>query len=308
MSLIAGAHVGPYEILAVIGAGGMGEVYRARDKKLNREVALKILPEGFTRDRDRVMRFEREAKTLASLNHPHIAQIGKLQDGSAQVFLTTHSPSTIAAAAKSRFWYVDATGKIGRLDEAKIARHRANDPAAFLSRFAVIAEGKTEVGFVCRLLEKALGGALDQHGIHVSDGGGNESTLDLLEALAEGGVAFGGFADNEGLHPLRWQTLIAAQGGKVFRWAGGCLEDNIVGAVADASLEALAAGAEGRNSTVSWAPWPPRTAMALALARPWSRSWAKSASASRRPPSATCSSARSAKGCATARRGKPAKL
>ena len=72
--------------------------------------------------------------------------IGKLQDGSAQVFLTTHSPSTIAAAAKSRFWYVDAAGKIGRLDEAKIARHRANDPAAFLSRFAVIAEGKTEVG------------------------------------------------------------------------------------------------------------------------------------------------------------------
>jgi putative ATP-dependent endonuclease of the OLD family len=174
--------------------------------------------------------------------------IGKLQDGSAQAFLTTHSPSTIAAAAKSRFWYVDATGKIGRLDEAKIARHRANDPAAFLSRFAVIAEGKTEVGFVCRLLEKALGGALDQHGIHVSDGGGNESTLDLLEALAEGGVAFGGFADNEGLHPVRWQTLIAAQGGKVFRWAGGCLEDNIVGAFADSSLEALVADAEGKKT------------------------------------------------------------
>lgn len=174
--------------------------------------------------------------------------IGKLQDGSGQVFLTTHSPSAIAAAAKSRFWYVDATGKIGRLDEAKIARHRANDPAAFLSRFAVIAEGKTEVGFVCRLLEKALGGALDQHGIHVSDGGGNESTLDLLEALAEGGVAFGGFADNENVHPVRWQTLIAAQGAKVFRWDAGCLEDNIIGAVADASFEALAADPEGKKT------------------------------------------------------------
>lgn len=174
--------------------------------------------------------------------------IGKLQDGSAQVFLTTHSPSTIAAAAKSRFWYVDAAGKIGRLDEAKIARHRANDPAAFLSRFAVVAEGKTEVGFVSRMLEKALGSSLDQHGIHVSDGGGNESTLDLLEALAEGGLAFGGFADNEDIHPVRWQMLITGQGGKVFRWAEGCLEDNIVGAVADASLEALAADGEGKKT------------------------------------------------------------
>jgi serine/threonine protein kinase len=75
MSLTAGAHLGPYQILAAIGAGGMGEVYRARDTKLDREVALKVLPQAFTRDRDRVMRFEREAKTLASLNHPHIAQI-----------------------------------------------------------------------------------------------------------------------------------------------------------------------------------------------------------------------------------------
>jgi putative ATP-dependent endonuclease of OLD family len=118
--------------------------------------------------------------------------IGKLQDGNAQVFLTTHSPSAIAAGTRSCFWYIDAAGRIGRLDEAKIARHRTTDPAAFLSRFAVIAEGKTEVGFVCRLLEKALGTGLDQHGIHVSDGGGNHATLDLLEALAEGGAPSAG--------------------------------------------------------------------------------------------------------------------
>jgi putative ATP-dependent endonuclease of OLD family len=165
--------------------------------------------------------------------------IGKLQDGNAQVFLTTHSPAAIAAGTRSCFWYVDAAGRIGRLDEAKIARHRATDPAAFLSRFAIIAEGKTEVGFVCRLLEKAMGSGLDQHGIHVSDGNGNQATLDLLEALAEGGVAFGGFADDEGDHPTRWQTLITAQGARLFRWAAGCLEENIIGAVADASLEAL---------------------------------------------------------------------
>lgn len=167
--------------------------------------------------------------------------IAKLQDGNAQVFLTTHSPCAIATATSSSFWYIDAAGAIGPLDQAKIARHRTTDPATFLSRFSVIAEGRTEVGFVSRLLEKALGSPLDQHGIHVSDGGGNETTLDLLEALAEGGVAFGGFADAEGNHPDRWQTLMTTQGARLFRWEAGCLEENIINALPDASLEAFIA-------------------------------------------------------------------
>ena len=75
MSLTPGSRLGPYEIVAPLGAGGMGEVYRARDTKLDRDVALKILPESFANDPDRLMRFEREAKTLASLNHPNIAAI-----------------------------------------------------------------------------------------------------------------------------------------------------------------------------------------------------------------------------------------
>jgi len=75
MTLPAGTRVGPYEILAPLGAGGMGEVYRARDTKLNRLVAIKVLPEGFAADVDRLARFTREAQTLAALNHPHIAQI-----------------------------------------------------------------------------------------------------------------------------------------------------------------------------------------------------------------------------------------
>src|SRR5262245_51795062 len=75
-----GRFIGPYEILAVLGAGGMGEVYRARDKKLGRDVALKLLPEAFSSDPDRLMRFEREARTLASLNHPHIANIYGIED------------------------------------------------------------------------------------------------------------------------------------------------------------------------------------------------------------------------------------
>jgi hypothetical protein len=75
MSFAPGTRLGPYEIVAKLGAGGMGEVYRARDTQLDRNVAIKVLPESFAADADRVARFTREAKTLASLNHPNIAAI-----------------------------------------------------------------------------------------------------------------------------------------------------------------------------------------------------------------------------------------
>jgi eukaryotic-like serine/threonine-protein kinase len=80
MAIQSGTHLGPYEILGAIGAGGMGEVYRARDAKLGRDVALKVLPEAFARDAERMARFQREAKVLASLNHPNIASIYGLED------------------------------------------------------------------------------------------------------------------------------------------------------------------------------------------------------------------------------------
>src|SRR6266478_6014302 len=80
MGLSAGTRLGPYEIQAPLGAGGMGEVYRARDTKLGRDVAIKILPEVFTSDPERLARFEREARTLAALNHPHIGAIYGVED------------------------------------------------------------------------------------------------------------------------------------------------------------------------------------------------------------------------------------
>jgi serine/threonine protein kinase/Tol biopolymer transport system component len=80
MTLSAGTNLGPYEIVAPLGAGGMGEVYRGRDSKLSRDVALKVIPAEFANDRDRMARFEREAKVLASLNHPNIAHIYGLED------------------------------------------------------------------------------------------------------------------------------------------------------------------------------------------------------------------------------------
>ncbi len=75
MSLSPGSRLGPYEVTALIGQCGIGEVYRARDTKLGRDVALKVLPDVFADDPERLARFQREARVLASLNHPNIASI-----------------------------------------------------------------------------------------------------------------------------------------------------------------------------------------------------------------------------------------
>src|SRR5215471_8455252 len=80
MALAPGTRVGPYEILAPVGEGGMGEVYLARDTKLQRDVAIKVLPDLFANDSERLARFKREAQVLASLNHPNIAHIHGLED------------------------------------------------------------------------------------------------------------------------------------------------------------------------------------------------------------------------------------
>src|SRR5512141_653117 len=75
MALASGSRLGPYEIVAPLGAGGMGEVYRARDPRLGREVAIKVLPESFSQDADRLRRFEQEAKAAGVLNHPNITAV-----------------------------------------------------------------------------------------------------------------------------------------------------------------------------------------------------------------------------------------
>ena len=87
MPLAPDTKLGHYEVVEAIGAGGMGEVYRARDTKLGRDVAIKVLPEEFSQDKERLQRFEREAKLLASLNHTNIATLYGLEETRGMLFL-----------------------------------------------------------------------------------------------------------------------------------------------------------------------------------------------------------------------------
>ena len=96
MPLSAGDKLGPYEILAPIGAGGMGEVYKAIDTRLDREVAIKVLPSALAQNPERLARFEREAKVLAALNHPNIAHIHGLEEST--VFPARRKPAAYRRA------------------------------------------------------------------------------------------------------------------------------------------------------------------------------------------------------------------
>jgi eukaryotic-like serine/threonine-protein kinase len=110
-SSLLGRTLGPYTIQARLGAGGMGEVYRARDSQLGRDVAIKILPRVFTSDPDRLARFEREARVLAALNHPNIGAIYGLEavDGTAALVLELVDGETLAdRIARGPIPFVDA--------------------------------------------------------------------------------------------------------------------------------------------------------------------------------------------------------
>src|SRR5690349_7596438 len=88
MPLNTGTSLGPYEIIAPLGAGGMGEVYRARDTRLGRDVAIKVLPAALASSPERLARFEREAKTVAGLNHPNIVVLHSIEESGGTRFLT----------------------------------------------------------------------------------------------------------------------------------------------------------------------------------------------------------------------------
>lgn len=176
------------------------------------------------------------------------ALVSSLLGGKSQVFVTTHSPSAISAAFGASLWYIDHAGNIGQLASAETTRHRENDPETFLARLAVVTEGVTEFGFAGVLLEKAFDSSLQKYGVYLTDGGGHNATLGLLEALARGGLRFAGFADEEGEHPTRWRNLALKLDKLLFRWKSGCVEENVIGIVPDDKLEALLTDPEGKKT------------------------------------------------------------
>ena len=152
MGLTPGTRLGPYEIVGPLGAGGMGEVYRAKDTKLNRDVAIKVLPESFAIDADRVARFTREAQVLASLNHPNIAAIyGIEESGSTRALvmelvegedlsevIARHRQAEPAAATPSESAPAAGAGVGPRRDTQRLRpRHRARPRVEVPSRAGV---------------------------------------------------------------------------------------------------------------------------------------------------------------------------
>jgi serine/threonine protein kinase len=124
--LTPGQRLGPYEVIATLGAGGMGQVYRARDTKLNREVALKVLPDSFALDTERVSRFRREAQVLASLNHAHIGAIYGLEDAdgpTALVLELVEGPTLADRIGEGPLAIAEALAFVHQIAEALVAAH-----------------------------------------------------------------------------------------------------------------------------------------------------------------------------------------
>src|ERR1700680_3069745 len=126
MTLASGTKFGSYEVTAQIGAGGMGEVYQAHDTKLGRDVAIKVLPEAFAHDAERLSRFQREAKMLASLNHPNIATIHGLEQsgGTSYLVMELVSGETLAERVNAGALKIEEALKLGvQIAEALEAAH-----------------------------------------------------------------------------------------------------------------------------------------------------------------------------------------
>ncbi len=145
MPLAAGSRLGPYEIVALIGAGGMGEVYRARDSKLNRDVALKILPEAFAADRERLARFRREAQLLASLSHPNIGHIYGLEE----------SPATASGQAGVPALVLELIAGQTLAERIASGPMPPSDALAVAKQIAIALEAAHEQGVVHRDLKPA---------------------------------------------------------------------------------------------------------------------------------------------------------
>jgi eukaryotic-like serine/threonine-protein kinase len=207
MALATGTRLASYEILSPLGAGGMGEVYRARDTKLGRDVAVKVLPAAFAQDADRMARFAREAQVLASLNHPNIAVIYGLEDR-AIVMELVEGP-TLADRLTTGALPLDEALKIGgAIADALEAAH----DRGIVHRDLKPANIKAPIDGAVKVLDFGLATAAQPAGIDSSDPA-DSPTLAL--GATQAGLILGVYEPGTG----RWQARRPPRGHLVI-WGG----------------------------------------------------------------------------------------
>ncbi len=220
MTLTPGIKLGPYEIVGALGAGGMGEVYRARDTKLGREVALKVLPQEFAADAERMARFEREAKVLASLNHPNIATIhGMEESGDVRALVMELVPGQTLAEL-----LMTSTGTPGRvmpLDEALPIAKQIADGLEYAHERGIVhrdlkpANVKVTPDGIVKILDFGLAKALEGEGAAAGD---PSSSPTMSRLATQAGIILG---------TASYMSPEQAKGKAVDRradiWAFGCV-------------------------------------------------------------------------------------
>uniref|UniRef100_Q01ZL0 Serine/threonine protein kinase n=1 Tax=Solibacter usitatus (strain Ellin6076) TaxID=234267 RepID=Q01ZL0_SOLUE len=208
MPLTPGTRLGPYEILAPIGAGGMGEVYKAADTSLDREVAIKVLPHAFAQDPDRLGRFEREAKILASLNHPNIAQIFGVEGG-ALVMELVSGQTLSERIAEGPVPVAEALRIVAQIAEALAAAH----DRGVIHRDLKPANVKLSPDGRVKVLDFGLAKSLSGGG-----SGADSRAETLTAAMTEAGTVLGtpGYMSPE-------QTRGIATDKRTDIWAVGCV-------------------------------------------------------------------------------------
>ncbi|HKY34204.1 MAG TPA: protein kinase [Candidatus Polarisedimenticolia bacterium] len=190
MALPPGSRLGPYEILSPLGAGGMGEVYRARDPRLGRDVAIKVLPDAFTQDKERLARFEREAQLLAQLNHPNISSLFGLEESGGVrglVLELVEGPTLAERLAAGPLPLDDALAVARRIAEALEEAHERG----IVHRDLKPANVKLTAGGQVKVLDFGLAKAMDAGGASPSSSGLISQSPTLMEGATRQGVILG---------------------------------------------------------------------------------------------------------------------